>query len=109
MNLCVQLLKDQHLQTSGDSARTQTLRLARLAITPHVCLSGLAAYLDDLAWCILETQVDTEQRNELVEATFGMVIKGLPDAARRDGMEWWLKWRDAFEGKAEQGIDRAKL
>lgn len=97
------------MEQDNEPTAAQALRQARIAITPHITFDNLSAYLDDLAWCILDTKSLTSERDEVVEAAFRMVIEGLPDESRRIGMDWWLEWKPRF--KFEQTVNnvRSKL
>jgi hypothetical protein len=92
---CLDLLLTDVKQTT-DPATAQNLRKTSIAITPHILHDSLRAYLDDLAWSILDVGAETTERAVLVEAAFRMVLEGLSDENRRIGMDWWLRWKPRF-------------
>ena len=102
---CINLVLDR-LSSVKEPGKAQALRALRIELASYVPFPDLAQYLDDLAWCILDSESGTRYRSSLAEAAYHMVIQGLPDESRRMGMEWWLKWKDAFEDKDKE---RAKL
>ena len=105
---CLELLLES-LKRAEDPIIAQTLRKTRIAVTPHIPHDDLRGYLDDLAWCILDTKSHTSERKDLVEMAFKMVLEGLPDENRRIGMGWWLRWKPQFQDHSSMNSPRAKL
>ena len=66
---------------------------------PFIPHSALPAYLDDLVRRITELDTNLPQRQELSALAFKVVVEDLPDVSKRLGIEWWLEWRDRFEGR----------
>lgn len=77
------------------------LQSIRVSITPYILNQDLPAYLADLAQTIVVTDANTSQRLELAALAFKTVVEDLPDEAKTLGIEWWLEWRDRFEGRTE--------
>lgn len=48
------------------------------------------------------------QISELKRTIFDVIMRELPDASRKDGMEWWVRWMDEGEAIAK-GMVRARL
>ena len=81
-----------------------------MAVAPSISGRDLRDYLNTLATCIMETDESSPQRLELAALAFKTVIEDLPDESKRLGIDWWLEWRDRFEGRVVRGgVPRARL
>ncbi|OCF46094.1 hypothetical protein I317_00184 [Kwoniella heveanensis CBS 569] len=86
------------------------VRTIRISVTPHLPASNLPTYVEDLAQIILGVAQDSEERLDLSKQAFEMVIRNLGDDVRSIGIEWWIRYRDEFEGrKREVGWLRSRL
>ncbi|WWD20136.1 hypothetical protein CI109_104612 [Kwoniella shandongensis] len=105
--LSIQICLDS-LNTLLPSAET---RMIRIAVAPHIPAERLRGYLDELAGVIMTTPKDSEERLDLARRAFEMVIKDLGDDVKESGVEWWMKWRNEFEGtnRHGQGFIRSRL
>lgn len=106
---CIQLL-DRTQSSATDPSLIQTIRLTRIAIAPYIPKADLPAYLADVREQIMGSSNDSTERVELAALMFKTIIEDFPDESKRLGMEWWLEWRDRFQGRATPSLGlRARL
>nr|XP_019009159.1 uncharacterized protein I206_05805 [Kwoniella pini CBS 10737]OCF47940.1 hypothetical protein I206_05805 [Kwoniella pini CBS 10737] len=87
------------------------IRRIRVDITPYINSANLPQYLDNLAQAILSTEKYSEERTDLTKDAFEMVVKGLSDADKQVGIQWWTRWRAEFVGgrRSDPGLIRSRL
>jgi hypothetical protein len=95
---CLDLLRSTKAQT-GKIDLAQTIRIIGVASIPSIPLLELPLYLDDLAHIVLETEAGSVGRLELAALAFKVVMEEMGDESKLVGIDWWLRWRDVFEGR----------
>ncbi|WWC65678.1 uncharacterized protein I303_108299 [Kwoniella dejecticola CBS 10117] len=87
------------------------IRHIRIAIAPYAESNKLPAYLEEVAEAILSTEKYSEERMDLTKDAFEMVVKGLSDANKKVGMDWWARRRGELVGgrQKDPGFVRSRL
>lgn len=95
--------------TPSDHSIDHTIRMTKIAIAPHIPQEEIRDHLEHLAVEIHSTAPHSVERAEAVNATFKMVVEGLPDNMRKEGMGWWYDWRERLVSPSQDSLPRARL
>ncbi|WVO13768.1 hypothetical protein L204_101390 [Cryptococcus depauperatus] len=96
-----------HLSALPSSLATHIIEIR---VAPYIATHQLPIYLERIAESIMSFQQDSEERLKLMSEAFKMVSQDLRDDLKVLGAQWWLKWKDEFEGKQGKfGFWRSRL